>query len=113
MEIDFAVSKQCQSASGGSFVAKYRATIDLSPGVGVTQIAIINTHPSHPAAALLADVIEHIQTGVETVLRSRSLDGRMRVTNLVIHDVDCNPRYYERFTAEELEAAIALSGISG
>lgn len=109
MNIEFSVSKQCQSASGGSFVAKYRANVELSLGRGVASIGIVSVFPVDADPETVADVGRHIQSGAETVLRTRGLDANISVTNLVIHPVDCNPRYFERFTVEELEAAIAAS----
>jgi hypothetical protein len=104
--MDIVVNHVCQAASGGSYVAKYRAAVELSIGDGVTEIRVINTIRFDADANLLNATVEQIRIGAETVLRRRGYHARIVLSDLVIHDVDCNPFQYRRFTEEEFDRSI-------
>lgn len=104
--MDIVVNQVCQTASGGSYVAKYRAAVELSIGDGVTEIRVINTIPVKADDNLLNATIEQIRMGAETVLRRRGYHARIVISDLVIHDVDCDPFQYRGFTEEEFDRSI-------
>ena len=94
-----------QSASGGSFVVSYEATIELRTDNPRIEVHILATDPpeEHDDEAVVQLAENAIRRGAEHALSPRGLGAKIRVSNIVIHPVDYKPRMYEFFTAFALE----------
>ncbi len=102
MEVKLQVNDVCLSASGGSYIARYHATLAITDGAGETMIEVASTVPKDPDPTLLQATIEHIASGVDSVLQPRNQSAVMTIRDLVIHDVDCKPPRYKSATVSEL-----------
>lgn len=97
-----------QSASGGSYVVKYRAEFDVAqlPDVSVT---IANTLPADADEELIGLARDSIRDGFIRVLEPRSLGARIVIHDLVIHDVDFKMGQFTKWTAYELASLLGTS----
>lgn len=102
INMELIVNEIRQGASGGSFVAIYRATLNIELGDASSQIQVVNTIPTDADPDLLQASIEHIVRGIDSVLKPRGQFGLLVIYDLWIHDTDCNPRKYESVTEAEL-----------
>lgn len=98
--MEYRVSDKCQSASGGSYIAKYWAEVTVIAGDGEVSIEVVSTIPQDADPDLLSDTIEHIRRGAEEVAQPRALRATIVLHELVIHDVDCKPFKYQKATVE-------------
>jgi hypothetical protein len=100
---------KCQTASGGSYVAKYLAEVEVCPGRGIASLEVVNTLPDPPDPELLQLTLNHIRRGAESVLSANGMNARLKLHDLVIHDVDCKPARYEQLTVEAFTRAISTN----
>jgi hypothetical protein len=104
--VEFRVSDVCQAASGGSYVVRYHAEVEATPGDGSAVVEVVSTIPEDADAEPLSHTIDSIRRGAESVLRPLGLRARLKLHRLVIHDVDCNPRRVEGATVKGLASAL-------
>lgn len=107
VQVEFRVRDVSQRASGGSYLVKYVCEVELTPGIGVTHLEVVNTVPENVDSELLRLTVEHIRRGADSVLSSAGLGARLKLRDLHIHDVDCKPYRFETPTAEGLSRLIA------
>lgn len=96
--MELRVRQVCQSGSGGSYLVMYQADLALCDGgvsVDVRATAGDGVNPE-----TVAQAVQAIQQGAETVLAVRGLGAHIRIENLVIHPTDFKPDRYRQFTAE-------------
>ena len=105
--MDFSVSDVCQSSSGGSYVVKYLAEVEIFPGNGTAMIQVESTIPDAADSEVVGRVVDYIRRGAESVLRPRRLRAVMKLHHLVIHPVDCHPPRFQDATSRGLARALA------
>ena len=106
--LELRVHKVQQAGSGGSHVTIYEAQVELTPGGVVVEIAGIDPRDAEPAYVEAAR--EAIRRGAEEALGPVGSGAIIRVSRVVIHDVDFKPRRFERHTAEEFRRLLAEEG---
>lgn len=99
--MDLHVSRICQTSSGGDFVVKYEAAVEVTPGDMRVDVEVLSTYPQDADAELVQRAKDSIRRGAETVLHPRGEGASIRLSRLVIHPVDFKPSRFEQFTAEE------------
>ncbi len=100
--MNYQVSKVCQTASGGSFVAKYNAYLELRADDPRIEVEVVSTYPASADQELVKIATESIRSGAEEILAPRGYGASLRINRLVIHDVDFKPWAFRRFTAEAI-----------
>lgn len=81
---------------------KYSAELSTQPGKGIVTIHVNSTLPVRAEEQLLQAALNYIQLGASDVLVEKQLDGVLTLTDLVIHDVDCNPRRFRAATSDAI-----------
>jgi hypothetical protein len=104
--LEFRVSDILQYASGGSYVVKYDAQVELVRGDSSVVIEVVSTVPLHARVSEVQQAVDYTKRGVETVLRPLGLGAQMRLSRLFIHDVDFKPRKFEAATISALTQAL-------
>ena len=85
------------SASGGSYYVHYRAAVELTENRDVT-VTLVSLQCDRDPDYLSKAAIDAIRQAAERSLARFNVGGRIAVYDLGIHDVDCNPRQYDRWT---------------
>ncbi len=104
--MDLHVSRMCLSSSGGSFVVKYDASVEISSTDPRIDVEIVSTWPANADPGCVERELESIRRGAETVLGPLGHGAAIRVRELVIHPVDFKASKYEAFTAEEFRRIV-------
>jgi hypothetical protein len=94
------VRRVVQSASGGDHVTIFDAEVEI--GTDSIHVEILNVVPMDAQPGEVEAVREAIRRGAEQVLKPLGKGATIRVQSVVVHPVDCNPRKFEQYTAEEL-----------
>ncbi len=102
MKHRFDVRDVCLTGSSGSYIVKYSAELETSPGIGDAIIEVLNTIPDIVDEKLMNLSLEQIRIGVEEALGEQRLDWKLTLNDLVIHDVDCNPYKFRRPTTDAI-----------
>jgi hypothetical protein len=100
--LEFRVSKKQQASSGGSYIVKFDAAIELMPGEPVS-VEIGSLH-EHSEDCYKEEAEKAILAGFRSVLEPRNLGGRCLIENLLLHSVDFSPRNFTECSAEALSA---------
>lgn len=103
--IEFSVDKITISCSA-DICAKYIAQAEIVSGDQGCQVEVLNTVPEKAWLPDLEASVTEIRRAVESVLQPRGMGAIVRLRELYIHDVDCNPRAYGKLTAEALTKAL-------
>ncbi|ELP34490.1 hypothetical protein RBSWK_01576 [Rhodopirellula baltica SWK14] len=92
-------------ASGGSYYVHYRAEVDLAAETSVT-VELMSLQGERKPDDLSRASIVAIRQAAERVLTRFKVGGQIKIHDLGIHDVDCNPRQYDRWTERILTAKL-------
>jgi hypothetical protein len=98
--LELHVRKIVQTASGGSHVTIFDATLELVPGN--VQVEVLSVDPQDAQPADVDAARDAIRRGAEQVLQPLEQGARIRVWRLVIHPIDFKPLRFEQYTALEL-----------
>jgi hypothetical protein len=93
------VHRVSQSASSGSHVTIFDATISIITNDLEIQVLSIVKSDDDPMAE---QAIDAITRGCERVLQTRGLGAIVEIYHLVIHPVDFKPHQFERCTVDAL-----------
>lgn len=92
-------------ASGGSYYVHYRADVELTPQLDVT-VDLVSIQCDREPDDLSIASMNAIQQAAERTLKRFNVGGKIQIYDLGIHDVDCNPRQYDRWTERILAAKL-------
>lgn len=93
--------RHVRQASPLSYVVKYVADVQIIPHHGRVDVDVLTTFPDDADAAEIAEAVDAIRRGAESVLLPRGSGAIMRLKDLWIHPVDFSPQKFEQHTAEE------------
>jgi hypothetical protein len=99
------VHKVALFASGGSHVTIYDAEVEI----GGTGVRVIGTEPSGTVPGSYQEATEAIRRGAEQVLGPLGVGAIIRISRIILHPVDFNPRKFEMYTAEQLKSLMDLT----
>lgn len=105
--LELFVHRVSQSASGGSHVTIFDATIAIITDDLEIQVLSIVKSDNDPMAELAIDAITR---GCEKVLQTRGLGAIVEIYHLVIHPIDFKPQQFERCTADALTELLTANG---
>lgn len=103
--VEFSVDKVTISCSA-DICAKYSAQVEIVSSDQGFHVEVLNTVPEEAWLPDLEASVTEIRRAVESVLQPRGMGAIVRLRDLYIHDVDCNPRAYGKLTAEALTKAL-------
>ena len=103
--VEFSVDRITLTCSA-DICAKYSAQAEIASSDQGFRVELLNTVPAKAEARLLEASVTEIRRAVESVLQPRGMGAIVRLRDLYIHDVDCNPRAYGKLTAEALTKAL-------
>ncbi len=95
----YKVNKVCQTSSGGSHVTIYDADLELNSENRVRVFC----PPGEEKNLSVQKAVKAIRKGAEKVLISRGYGATIRVSRILIYEVDFKPGKFEQYTIEELE----------
>ena len=93
------------SASGGSYYVHYRACVELTVALDVT-VVLVSVQCDRQQDQLSDAAMNAIREAAQQTLARFNLGGSVEIHNLGIHDVDCNPTQYSRWTERILTAKL-------
>ena len=82
--MEMAVRDISQSASGGSYVVRYRAEFELTDGSGV-DLTVGSVYPNAPPEEYVTEAADAIRAGFEQVLVPRNQGATVTIYDLMIH----------------------------
>ena len=96
-----------QATGAGEYIVIYNAMVELNDQAGSIEFTEVGIDPAdHPDAETINITLEHIKTGMNSVLEPRGLGARVRIHGLLIHPIDWRPERYEQHTRETLERTL-------
>lgn len=101
--------RQVRQSGPFSFIVKYVAVVDVTPGQPRVVVEVLSTVPEDADPTLVAEAVDAIRRGAKSVLHPRGSGAIMRLQGLCIHDVDFAPLKFEQCTAEELSRALGAT----
>jgi len=104
--ITFKVCEIRQGASGGSSVVGYTADVELSDDPNTIEIFVLSTIPSNADAGFIEHAVEHTRQGFAEALKPLKRGATVRLTDLLLHDVDYKPHRQRACSASHLAAAL-------
>jgi len=100
------VKHSALGASGGNYLVRYAADIELSSKTDI-DVRIIGVYPNDPAPDDVEAAKNAIHKGCAQVLLPLSVGACVIVRDLAIHPVDFKPEQFLRWTAIELQRKLA------
>ena len=95
------------SAGGGSYYVHYRAYVALTVTLNVT-VALVSLQCDRQPDQLSDAAMVAIREATQRTLARFKLGGNVEIHDLGIHDVDCNPQQYSRWTERILTDKLGM-----
>lgn len=107
MTLPLRIKRICQTASGGSHVTRYEATLEFMTAPGVDVVLAHHAEVLGRDKELLSQALDAIRTGALTALEGSGRGAVIEVTAILIHPVDFRPHMHEELTREAVRALVA------
>ncbi len=103
--IVFSVREINQMAGGSSYIVGHMAEVELTSDLGI-EISVESTQPVGVDADFVKFAIGHTRGGFAIILEPLSLGAKVRLSQLLLHEVDYKRSKQEVYSARGLAEAL-------